>query len=454
MSLDLQKFSVACSPGRPLIIANSDDRKYYIDFASVRGGKIIENLKRTIVRLQPDQPTRQLFTGHIGCGKSTELRRLEFELQQEGFHVIYFEATQELDTANIDISDILLVIARQVSSSLEKLNVELHPRGFKALLKEAADLLQTPIELSGEANLLGMGTLKASTQGEVEFSLPGGIGTLTAKTKSNPKMREQLRQYLEPRTNAILQAINEEILKPAIEQLKKQGKKGLVVLVDNLDRIDTRPVLAGRPLSEYIFVQRGEELGKLHCHVVYTIPLELIFSNESEALTNRLGGGVPPKVLPMVPVQLKDGSESQEGMELLRKLVLTRAFPNVEPEQRMGLVKEVFDSQETLDRLCRVSGGHMRNLLGMLLRCLQEQDPPFPRSCVEKVIRESANTMLLPITSDEWELLRQLVKERRTVTGETEYQTLLRSLFVFEYRDQQGEIWFDINPILKESGKI
>lgn len=50
----------------------AEDREYYIDFATVRGDKVIDKLKRTITRLSPNQPTCQRFTGHIGCGKSTD----------------------------------------------------------------------------------------------------------------------------------------------------------------------------------------------------------------------------------------------------------------------------------------------------------------------------------------------------------------------------------------------
>jgi len=57
------------------------------------------------------------FTGHIGCGKSTELLRLKTELEQQGFHVVYFESSQDLDMADVDISDILLAIASSCSNS-------------------------------------------------------------------------------------------------------------------------------------------------------------------------------------------------------------------------------------------------------------------------------------------------------------------------------------------------
>jgi hypothetical protein len=241
MTLDLQKFYQACNPSKTLDMGNAEDQRYYIDFSSVRGGEIIEELGRTITLFSPDEPTCQLFTGHIGCGKSTELLRLKDQLKRQGFHVVYFESSQDLDLADVDISDILLAIARQVSESLEAIQIKLQPGYFTNLFSEVKDFLQTPVDLS-----LGA---------ELSF----GIGKITAQAKDSPKLRGQLRQYLEPRTNGILDAIN-ELIERATKELKRRGKKGLVVIVDNLDRVDSRPLPSGRLQPEYLFIDRGEQL--------------------------------------------------------------------------------------------------------------------------------------------------------------------------------------------------
>ena len=89
--LDLIKFYKACNPSKTLIVGNPEDQQYYIDFASVRGSDIIRELERTITLLSGNRPTCQLFTGHIGCGKSTELFRLKDKLEKGGYHVVYFE---------------------------------------------------------------------------------------------------------------------------------------------------------------------------------------------------------------------------------------------------------------------------------------------------------------------------------------------------------------------------
>ena len=128
----------------------------------MRGGTIVEQLERTISRLSPDAPTCQLFTGHIGSGKSTELLRLQAQLQQQGFHVVYFESSKDLDMADVDITDILLSVARQVSESIEKMKIKLKPTGFKALLKGVADVFQTLIDLRAEANVPGFGEINAT----------------------------------------------------------------------------------------------------------------------------------------------------------------------------------------------------------------------------------------------------------------------------------------------------
>lgn len=119
MVLNLGKFFRACSPAYRLNMSNPEDSQYYIDFSAVRGSHVIKELRRSIT-LSADEPTCQLFTGHIGCGKSTELSCLQSELEQLGFHVVYFESSQDLDMADVDVSDILLAIAISPSVKILK----------------------------------------------------------------------------------------------------------------------------------------------------------------------------------------------------------------------------------------------------------------------------------------------------------------------------------------------
>ncbi|MDJ0903970.1 MAG: hypothetical protein QNJ55_34805 [Xenococcus sp. MO_188.B8] len=452
--LDLQKFFQATDPSRTLVVGSPEDQKYYINFSSVRGGDIIGKLKNKITFFKPDDPTCSLFTGHIGCGKSTELLRLKAELEQEDFHVVYFESSEDLEMTDVDIGDVLLAIACRVSQSLDKIKIG-EPRGLKKLLRGAAQLLKTEFEVSeveiGLPEVEGLPEVRFAANNQGELSLAFGIGKIVTKAKSDPKLRERLNQYLAPRKIELLGAINQELLEPAIAKLKEKGKKGLVVIVDNLDRIDNRPKPWGRSQQEYLFVDQGEYLTRLNCHLVYTMPLALKFSNDYGMLTQRFLED--PKVLPMVPVQLRDGSKHEQGMALLRQMVLARAFPDFDEQERLSKVQNVFDSPETLDRLCSVSGGHVRDLLRLLNEWIMEEVTlPLSRQILEKVICNRRYEMSIPISDTEWELLRE-VRQRKKVSDDEGYQKLIRSRFVFEYRDG-GEPWFDINPILADAKEL
>ena len=106
----LVNFFQASSPGNPV-----SDPSYYIDFSDVRGGDIVRELASTI-SLSPDMSTTQLRTGHVGSGKSTELLRLRSQLETAGFHVVYFDSGNDLEMSDVEVTDILLAIARQIGA--------------------------------------------------------------------------------------------------------------------------------------------------------------------------------------------------------------------------------------------------------------------------------------------------------------------------------------------------
>lgn len=358
----------------------------------------------------------------------------------------------------MDISDILLAIAKQVSKSLEDAKVQFTPNRFQQLLKGTAELLNS--EVTGlkvkvpEVQVAGTGLKLTEDVGftaeDGTYSLSLGIGQIMTKAKNSKDVRSLLRQHLEPRINTILKIINGELIETANQQLISQGKSGLVVIVDNLDRIDNKLRVQDRRQPEYLFVDRGDQLRRLRCHLVYTIPLVLSFSNENENLTNRFGSS--PQVLPMVRTQNRDGSSCDAGLAALREMILARAFPGLSPQDQLAQLHEVFDSLETLDRLCRASGGHVRNLLVLVNYCLKKADPPFTQGLLDQVISLRLHDLVKGIEDDEWELLRE-VHRTKAVRGEGEYQTLLRSLFVFEYRDAE-QTWFDLNPVLLAAKEI
>ena len=448
--LDVRKFYRATNPGKTLDWYRPEERYYYIDFAAVRGGKIIEEMLKTISWAEEDEDTCQTFTGHIGCGKTTELLRLKYELEQDNFQVVYFPFDPELLRDGLEASEILLEIARHTSESLERQSGTAEG-SIKSLLQKAAALLQTEIQLSAEGEIPRVGRLALDTK-KGQLTLTTLLGKISATVKQDETMGDHLRQYLGSRTDSIVDALNQSLFDPAKERLRQQGKQGLVVIVDNLDRTDGLKTLLGNPLPYYLFVELAPQLRGLHCHLIYTMPLSLPYSDRYGEFQQRFGG-LSARVLPIVPVQLRNGEVYPQGMKLLRDMVLARALPELSPEQRRQETTEIFDIPETLDRLCSVSGGRVRNLLVLLQHwILRENKIPLSRSVLEELIIQNRREEEIRITEAEWQLLRQVAKTQ-SITGNTDYRTFIHQGLVCEYRDDRGA-WFGVNPILADSAKL
>ncbi len=452
--IDFREFYLATEPGQTgLDLSDAQQAKWYVDFAAVRGGAVIRSMFNRI-SLCRDRPTCTLFTGHVGCGKSTELQQLVEQLGDEGFHVVYFSVDQDLDMGDVDVGDVLLSIARQLGETLDGLELD-EPKGFRRLMDEVRDLLMTELDLTGVTFGSAKGPqVKADDSGKVSVNLM--VAELMLQVRHSPRLREQLHQYLGTQTGELLRAINEELIEPAIAKLKAIGKKGLVIVADNLEKMDNLAMSTGQNQQEYLFINRGRSLCQLNCHVVYTMPLRLLFVDSSNQLS-QVFGGRDPEVLPMVPVRYRDGQAHGDGLRQLKLLVLRRAFPGFDEGADDGVweaaIRQIVSEPGSLDRLCAVSGGHPRELLALLNEWLNEEmGLPLQPKSLEKVIKAKQNKRKRALSEEEWGLLRK-VSETNHLSDEDDYDRLIQNRFVFEYIEDD-ESWFEVNPLLLEASEM
>ncbi|NEQ83068.1 MAG: ATP-binding protein, partial [Moorea sp. SIO2I5] len=93
--------------------------KAYVDCQDVRGSwEVTRDLGGKITRSK--QPTCQLYTGHRGVGKSTELLRLKEHLEQKKYFVVYFAADDEdIEPQDADYADILFACTRHLVEAIK-----------------------------------------------------------------------------------------------------------------------------------------------------------------------------------------------------------------------------------------------------------------------------------------------------------------------------------------------
>lgn len=446
MSIDIKKLFTSFHPGKPLDYSIPEDRQKYVDFSSFRNSAV-ENLRDTIT-FQPDVPTCQFLSGHIGCGKTTELLRLKSSLEEEGFEVVYFACSDYLDVGDVDVSDIYLSIIDRLTESLSFLDVEI-PNKLQELFYEAYNIIRKQVEISVEENIPGMGQALSDIErglcSNSDFNSESLIRKVITRIKDNHSLRLVLREFLTPRLKLIIEAFNTDFINYINEELKAIGKRGLVVIVDNLDRMDDRIFENKKSQQEYLFFERGETLCELEFHIVYTFPHRLRFSDDYLKFSQRYGKNI--EIITPIPISYSDGETSGRGLFLMKQVLLSRVFPDLDPQERFEKINQLFQHKEDLLRICQISGGHPRALIRLIYSCLRKEDPPFSRKTIEEMIRQRQGEITKAITEEELKLLYEIDRNSNVlISASNKY--LLDALLLYEYQ-YRGETWFQINPLLR-----
>lgn len=422
----------------------------YVDCREVRGdGDILTDLGRNIT-LTDKKSTCQLYTGYRGVGKSTELLRLKEDLQNKGYFVVYFAADKEdIEPKDTEYTDILLACTRHVLENLSRLSESTNPEPlWKWLLGRVKALKDAIPDLAVE-------TFSLEAQNPQLGAIPQ-FAKITASFRAVPKIRQKLREELDAHTPSLVDALN-EFIHDARKKLPKPWKD-IVIIADNLDRI---AYIKHEPnqSSNYdeIFIEREEQLKSLNCHVIYTIPIAMVYSSKSAMLEDSYD---KPQVLPMIMVRHRDGTPNNKGLGKIKEIIEKRiekisleGEPNIGKEIAKALDTRLFDKKETLDQLCLMSGGYTRNLMQYIQRAIKKTNQlPIQEISVKRVISETRDTYRNQIEPSQWEILAQVSQTKRKPNDESHSLLLLnRSILEFCCLNDEGEInrWYDIHPVIR-----
>jgi hypothetical protein len=356
------------SPDEPLDAA--DER--YVDCLRERGMEhLFEQLK---LPLASERPRTLFFSGVLGDGKTTILKRLQVDLEKEGDFVAFGEADHLFDLADVQYENILLAVMTVVDQTLRDwYQSEVKEGSFRQLWDELNRIAQLPIELSGD-----------------DAPSTGPFGKLSAKLKDSPDIRLQVRQRLrQAQSPTFLQVVN-EYLERARAVIGQRGHRRLVVVLDNLDRQSELPGSGSVAPDEVLFIRQSAQLTGLSCHVIYTARLWLV-DEHSLLLADRYGES--PVVVPMIPVRRPDGTPHEAGLERLREVIKLRIAA------AGGDIPDVFSDEASVERICRMSGGWLRGLMTMVRSCCsvaqgrRHRDPAGPPAITPEDVEQALGTL-------------------------------------------------------------
>ena len=374
-----------------------------------RAGKPLNKLIRALMRQHRQQP-KYFFSGHRGCGKSTELNRLAADDEiNKRFFIVKYSVKDVCDVNNLNYVDVLFSMGAQLYIQYIDAGKELEPE----LLKELESWGRT-LELESEKTK------------SAEASVKGGIRafflSVQAKIKSEHTTRKIIREQIEPKLSELIDKIN-----MIIADIEGKEKKNVLVIIDDLDK----PSLEQ---AKEIFYNNYTAITQPACYIVYTVPISIFFAPEFTAIRESRF------FLPNIKLHTKNDRNSiyEPGYELMRTFVYKR-------------MKEELIEPEALDLAIKMSGGVFREGARIMQiaadTAIENERTCISKEDVERAEREIRSDFKRILKSDDYNALNEIY-ESNDIRGIEKIGHLLHNLSVLEYENEEN--WYDIHPTLEE----
>jgi hypothetical protein len=374
-----------------------------------RKGKPLNRLKRALLR-QHRQSPKYFFSGHRGCGKSTELNRLAADSKiNEKFFIVKYSVKEVCDVNNLNYVDVLFSIGAQLYIQYIDSGKELKPELIK--------------QLEGWKHSIEKISEKETS---IEASIDGGLRTfflsVLARIRSEDTTRKTIKEIIEPRLSDLIDKIN-----LIIANIESNEKKKVLVLIDDLDK----PRLEQ---AKEIFYNSQTAITQPICHIVYTVPISIFFTQEFTAIRES------KFFLPNVKLHSKNdrNSKDEEGYRLMRQFIFNR-------------MKAELIQPDALDLAITMGAGVFRENARIMQiaadSAIENDRDQIIEEDVKRAEREIRSDFKHILKTQDYATLTEICKDN-DFHGIEKIGRLLHNLSVLEYMND--ETWCDIHPTLVE----
>ena len=408
---------------------NGEDAKFHVELNATSVKRLFLDLK-----LHARHDLKILFSGHKGCGKSTQLNYLAAAPKiKADFLVVKYSIQDLLNPDDLDHIDLLVSMALKAYEAAQDAGISASAR-LQEKIQDLAEQLHGLIKRTTATDSGRSG----KTGGEGKVGLPSVLKFIKAEFFARYQLefstRDEVRKHYRPRLNELIDALNailDEI------RLSLSERKNILILIDDTDK-------APLDKSLLVFEQNGLHLAKPKCCVIYVIDMALVCSGRFRATVNVVGKETILPNLRLTNVAGEVDEEAKANRKLLEQIAYSR------------MDSSLID-QEALSQVITMSGGVMREFMALMAKSLSttliEQRPRVIREDVERAVIDTRNGFSL--RADHIKILQEVLGDPRWYPGDrvedaqSPFLELLHTLALLEYRNGE-EKWRQPHPILKK----
>ncbi len=391
-------------------------QKLWVDFSHVRDESLFARLEYRIgvldskVEFFPGNYAKVIFSGHRGCGKSVELRRLNNRLNKpEAFFTVFVDLEKEMSIERFQPEDLFVALIAILLRTLDERGVKYDGSEFEAIAKEWVSETEVSNEI---AKSFGVEAGVEASLGFQFLKFIGIGGHLKGTYSADNKTTKAIRQQIKTNPMGLITRLNAAIVGLRAAIIAAKLGQEILFIVDGLEKTN-------RTVYESLFIQDPQAILSLAAHQILTVPIGTFYEIQSQPSREFFD----TFYLPMLRL-------SPSTIPLFKDLVLRRVDSNL---LEAGV----------LDRCIEYSGGCPRQMLKLINRALGiALGKPVTLEHADKAIREEGNERWRTLTSAHQEILRSQQFE----TANKEVLELLQSLNILEYNGMNLER--KINPLI------
>lgn len=384
----------------------------YVNLDEVRGNEFIQNIYFSLgintetesLESVTDDYVKIIGSGHRGCGKTTELKKLHRYLNHpDRYFSVFLSIEEEMEYGAFQPEDLFIWIILTLVDAVNQRDIRIKTTALdqlatqllsdKSIEKELKKSFQTELSAEAEAGFGFFKWLSFKTVAKAVFA-----GTNDTSTKIRTEVRRN--------TKAVIEQLNETLV-DVREAIQGESQGGdLLFIVDGSEKLKFE-------IYEYLFVQNPNLLRSLSVNLIMSVPINSFYLIEETSAID-----FPNQfIVPMIKL------EKDRAHHCFREVI------------RRRLDEDTFFEPGVLDECVRVSGGCTRQLLiivnTVIRRALGNR---ASLAVAQKAIEELGRRMYELLDTEHLTALRKgRVNGNDWQVGDEKVREMLRQLVLLKY---------------------
>lgn len=393
----------------------------YVDLTEIRSDELFDNLRfflgienKKLVSPNSSFGTKIIFSGHVGCGKTIELRRFHESIHTpDQYFSIFIPINKEVHLEKFEPEDFYLLVIVKFMNALKQEEMAFDDSGLNNIIsdwlndaevkKELTDLYKVDLEAEASVGAGFWNFIKVSSSIKSLFSSQSKtIKTVRQKVRDNPM--------------GLIKRFNETIQSARDNMRQTTPKRDFLIIVDDAEKMKLTT-------HEKVFEDNVNLIASIKANMICTTRID--YQLGETALRNNF----EPVILPMIDLK----EDTEKAVSRLKKIITFR------------IQEGIFFNDNVLNYCVEQSGGHPRQLIKIVHRAIiLSRGQKIDNKIAEKATYQLGREIFDRLTTKHYERLKQSDQSFLKGRGDAEIRELLVHLCLLKYNG-----FIRINPLLK-----